>query len=76
MFAPLNQFVEKTKIYIIENALIDKDDKILLSLSAGKDSIAMLHVLEELKKIFSFEIAILSPSGSSLTVKISFVLSG
>ena len=41
----LNSFKEKVFAFIKENALITGGERLLLSLSAGKDSMAMLHVL-------------------------------
>ncbi|MCL1910800.1 MAG: tRNA lysidine(34) synthetase TilS [Leptospirales bacterium] len=43
-----NSFKEKVFAYIKENSLITGGEKLLLSLSAGKDSMAMLRVLQEL----------------------------
>ncbi|MCL2025977.1 MAG: tRNA lysidine(34) synthetase TilS [Leptospirales bacterium] len=40
----LNPFKEKVFAFIKENALITGGERLLLSLSAGKDSMAMLHV--------------------------------
>ena len=51
----LSSFSEKVYAYINENSLISPGQSILLSLSAGKDSMAMLHVLLELSEVLQIK---------------------
>ena len=44
--------------FVFSNNLILKSERILLSLSAGKDSMFMLHLLKKLQEELSFEIGI------------------
>lgn len=48
--------IEKVKTFIIENSLINKDDKVLVALSGGPDSVCLLHCLYSLKKDFNIQI--------------------
>lgn len=48
--------IEKVKEFIIENSLINKDDKILVALSGGPDSVCLLHCLYSLKEDFNIKI--------------------
>ena len=41
---------------IKKHNLINKDDKVLVALSGGSDSVSLLHLLNELKDIIGFEI--------------------
>lgn len=41
--------IHKVKSFIKENNLINKDDKILVALSGGPDSVCLLHILYSLK---------------------------
>lgn len=49
---------EKIKQTIIKNELINKNDKIVLGVSGGPDSMSMLHVLNKLKNSMHFEIVV------------------
>jgi len=44
--------------YVLSNNLIHEGDRILLSLSAGKDSMFMLHLLKRLQDDIKFEIGV------------------
>ena len=48
--------IEKVKEFIIENSLINKDDKVLVALSGGPDSVCLLHCLYSLKEDFNIKI--------------------
>lgn len=50
--------LQKVKETIFKYNLIEKGDKIVLGVSGGPDSIAMLVCLNELSKIINFEIAV------------------
>ncbi len=52
----MDDVLKRLEKYIRANNLVSKGDKILLSLSAGKDSIFMLDQLNQLKEIIGFEI--------------------
>ncbi len=46
----MDEFVRKVKSYISENALADKGDKIVIGVSGGADSVALLYSLFDLCK--------------------------
>lgn len=48
--------IEKVKEFIIENSLVNKDNKVLVALSGGPDSVCLLHCLYSLKKDFNIKI--------------------
>ncbi|MBN2041832.1 MAG: tRNA lysidine(34) synthetase TilS [Spirochaetes bacterium] len=48
----------RTFEYITENNLISERDRVLLSMSAGKDSMALLDIFQNLKEKFSIELGI------------------
>ena len=50
--------LEKVLDLIRRDNLIEKNDKVLLGVSGGPDSIAMLHVLNKLSKELDFEIVV------------------
>ena len=50
--------LEEVHFFIKEKNLIEKNDKILLALSGGPDSIALFHILQTLKKEYSLTIAV------------------
>ncbi len=54
----MDNVLKRLESFIRDNNLIAKGDKILLSLSAGKDSIFMLEQLNQMKEIFGFEIGV------------------
>ena len=54
----MDETVRKVHDYIQENSLLKGGERVLLSLSAGKDSMAMLHVLDELKPLLGIETGI------------------
>lgn len=49
--------MNKVEKYIIENNLLQKDDKVLVALSGGPDSVAMLKILTDLKKDLGIQVA-------------------
>ena len=54
----MDDVLKRLENYIRANNLVSKGDKILLSLSAGKDSIFMLEQLNQMKEIIGFEIGV------------------
>lgn len=48
--------LSKVISYINNNKLIQKQDKVLVALSGGPDSVCMLHILYKLKDIFNIEL--------------------
>ena len=46
----MDEFVKKVKSYISENALTDKGDKVVIGVSGGADSVALLYSLFDLSK--------------------------
>src|SRR5512145_1076977 len=45
----------KFRDHVLENTLIVPGDRVLLAVSAGKDSMAMLHLMQTLKNEINFE---------------------
>ena len=54
----MDNIYNRFRNYIKADSLINPDDKILLSLSAGKDSMFMLHLMIKLQLEFSFDMGI------------------
>ena len=54
----MSDIIGCVKEYCLRNNLIRHGDKVLLAVSGGPDSIALLHVLHKLRKQMSFEIAV------------------
>ena len=54
----MDDVLKRLQNFIRNNNLIAKGDKILLSLSAGKDSVFMLEQLNQLKEMIGFEIGV------------------
>ncbi|HEB31562.1 MAG TPA: tRNA lysidine(34) synthetase TilS [Spirochaetes bacterium] len=54
----MSDIFERVKHYCMQNDLIRRGDKVLLAVSGGPDSIALLHVLHGMRKAMSFEIAV------------------
>lgn len=48
----------KFREHVISNSLVVPCDRVLLAVSAGKDSMAMLHLMSRLKSEISFEIGV------------------
>ena len=48
--------LNKVTNYINDNKLIEKQDKVLIALSGGPDSVCMLHILYKLKEVFDIEL--------------------
>ena len=48
--------INKVKSFVIENNLIQNEDKILVALSGGPDSVCLLNMLHELRDFFNIEI--------------------
>lgn len=46
---------DKFRNHVIKNSLVAPCDRILLAVSAGKDSMAMLHMMQQLKDEINFE---------------------
>ena len=42
--------------FITDNGLIEKDDKVIVGLSGGPDSICLLHLLNEVREEFKLKI--------------------
>jgi len=53
-----NILVEAVKETILKHNLIDKGDSVLLGVSGGPDSLAMLYILNELKSPLNFKISV------------------
>ncbi|NLV67158.1 MAG: tRNA 2-thiocytidine(32) synthetase TtcA, partial [Spirochaetes bacterium] len=45
----MNDLYDKFRKHVLDNSLIVSGDRVLLSVSAGKDSMAMLHMTQRLK---------------------------
>lgn len=54
----MHPFEEKVLEYMGRHAMVSKGDKVLLSLSAGKDSMALLHVLSNNRESLRIELGI------------------
>ncbi len=54
----MDGIISKIRQLIDRHSLIDKGDRILLSLSAGKDSMLLYHSMKSLRKEYGFEIGI------------------
>ena len=52
------RIIERVAEFIKERELINPGDSVLLSVSAGKDSIAMLHILMELKDVMDISLGL------------------
>ena len=50
----MDRIVSKVRDFIIRHALIEQGDRVLLSLSAGKDSMLMFHILNLLRQELGF----------------------
>lgn len=50
----MNSAFDKFRDHVIDNSLVAEGDRILLAVSAGKDSIAMLHMMQQLKESIEF----------------------
>ncbi|WP_411169481.1 tRNA lysidine(34) synthetase TilS [Clostridium sp. MB05] len=48
--------INKVKDFILQNNLIEKNDKVLVALSGGPDSVCLLHVLYKIKDSLNIEI--------------------
>lgn len=48
--------INKVKDFILQNNLIEKDDKVLVALSGGPDSVCLLHILYNLKECLNIRI--------------------
>ena len=40
------KIVKKIKDFILENNLIEKNDKVMIALSGGSDSVCLFHILK------------------------------
>ena len=54
----MKETLEKVSRFISSHELIEKNDRVLLSLSAGKDSMTMLHVMLRLSESLRFEMGV------------------
>ncbi len=53
-----NNFLIKSREFISSARLLRKGDRVLLSLSAGKDSMAMLHLMDNLREEYALNLGI------------------
>jgi tRNA(Ile)-lysidine synthase len=54
----METIILKVEEFVKQHALIEKGDRVLLALSAGKDSMFLFHVMRILAKIYGFETGI------------------
>jgi len=54
----MNSAFDKFRDHVLKNSLAAAGERILLSVSAGKDSMAMLHMMQQLKDVINFETGI------------------
>lgn len=54
----MHPFVRKVKEYIDKHQLVEEGERFLIACSGGADSIALVHVLHELKEMYCIEIGI------------------
>ena len=50
------KIVKKVKDFILENNLIEKNDKVMIALSGGSDSVCLFHILNTLKNDMEFSL--------------------
>ncbi len=53
-----HHFIQRSVRFIEQHALLEKGDRVLLSMSAGKDSMAMLHVMLQVKDEYALDMGI------------------
>ena len=53
-----NVMIEKVKRYIQEWKMLEKNDRVVVGVSGGADSVCLLFVLSELQKMLPFELVV------------------
>ena len=54
----MNSFIDKVKKTLFYHSMIESGERVLVAVSGGPDSVALLHSLVELREIIDFDIKV------------------